>query len=371
MNLFKKLCKQNQEWKYTFCRANLDKFTKKQVIERKAARDARVAAHVAAVAAQMAEGPAPAGEEPVGLCDLPGFDPPGTSRRLGRQIKNFQQWIEHEPLERWSLLHDTHGARYGVMTTNLAETYNFVLRGNRALPLTAIVEGILHGTVKYFRERRQRAELHIMNNPNTRYCEKVMKYMNEKMEKARSFTVFAFGNQERRFEVRLPTDKFGCGNQQRTHEVRIGNEAWPTCECTCNKPKLLHLPCSHVLAACGQLGMDAISFVSPYYLKESVLSTWTGEMQRFRPMGNFNTVIPGQRRYIPDPGQMRTGRGRRQSKRIRNDMDESEAGGPTRQCFLCNQFGHRDTNCPTFRTGGATGRTRGRGTRGRRGRGRN
>ena len=281
MNLFKKLCKQNQEWKYTFCRANLDKFTKKQVIERKAARDARVAAHVAAVAAQTATGAAPAEEEPVGLCDLSGFDTLGTSRRLGRQIKNFQQWIEHEPLERWSLLHDTHGARYGVMTTNLAETYNFVLRGNRALPLTAIVEGILHGTVKYFRERRQRAELHIMNNPNTRYCEKVMKYMNEKMEKARSFTVFAFGNQERRFEVRLPTDKFGCGNRQRTHEVRIGNEAWPTCECTCNKPKLLHLPCSHVLAACGQLGMDAISFVSPYYLKESVLSTWTGEMQGF------------------------------------------------------------------------------------------
>ena len=105
--------------------------------------------------------------------------------------------------------------------------------------------------------------------------------------------------------------------------------------------------------------MDAISFVSPYYLKESVLSTWTGEMQGFRPMGNFNTVITGQRRYIPDPGQMRTGRGRRQSKRIRNDMDESEAGGPTRQYFLCNQFGHRDTNCPTFGTGGATGRTRG------------
>ena len=227
------------------------------------------------------------------------------------------------------------------MTTNLAKTYNFVLRGNRALPLTAIVEGILHGTVKYFRDRRQRAELHIMNNPNTRYCEKIMKYMDEKMEKARTLTVVAIGNQENRFEVCLPTDKFGCGNELRTQEVKIGNEAWPTCECTCNKPKLLHLPCSHVLAACGQLGMDAISFVSPYYLKESVLSTWTGEMLGFRAMGNFNKVNPGERRYIPDPALLRTGRGRRPSRRIRNDMDESEAGGPSRQCFLCNQFGHR------------------------------
>ena len=110
------------------------------------------------------------------------------------------------------MLHDTHGARYGVMTTNLAKTYNFVLRGNRALPLTAIVEGIFYGTVKYFRERRQRAELHMMNNPNSPYCEKVTKYMNEKMAKSCSHTVTANGNQERRFEIRLAHNKFGCGN---------------------------------------------------------------------------------------------------------------------------------------------------------------
>ena len=91
MNLFKKLCKQNQEWKYTFLRGKLDDFTKKQVIERKAARDVRVAAHVAAVAAQTATGAAPAEEEPVGLCDLPGFDPPGTTRKPGRRIKKTLQ----------------------------------------------------------------------------------------------------------------------------------------------------------------------------------------------------------------------------------------------------------------------------------------
>ena len=256
------------------------------------------------------------------------------------------------------------------MTTNLAETYNFVLRGNRALPLTAIVEGVLHGTIKYFRERRQMAAVHMANNPNTPYCEKIMKYMNEKMEKGRSFNVTPIGNQEMRFEVRLSTDKFGCGNRLRTHSVTIGNEG---CECTCNKPKLLHLPCSHVLAACGQLGMSAYSFVSPYFLKEAVLNTWTGELHGFRPVGNFNTVTPGQRQYIPDPDLMRTSRGRRQSRRIRNDMDESEAGGPTMQCFLCNHFGHRDGNCPQFGTGRATapargGRAQGRGSRGRRGR---
>ncbi|XP_071678705.1 uncharacterized protein [Lolium perenne] len=249
MNLFKKLCKQNQEWKYTYLRDKLDEFTKEQVKQRKAAREATVAAHAVAIAAQATTVPPLRESEPVGLCDLPGFDPPNTRRKLGRQIKNFAEWIKHEPLERWSLLHDTHGVRYGVMTTNLAESYNFVLRGNRSLPLTAFVEDILHGTLKYFRERRQMAQMHMMNNPNTRYCDSVMKYMNEKMEKGRSHTVVAIGNQERRFEVRLPTDKFGTGNVLRMHKVKIGSDDWPMCECTCNKPKLLHFPCSHVLAA--------------------------------------------------------------------------------------------------------------------------
>jgi hypothetical protein len=39
------------------------------------------------------------------------------------------------------------------MTINLAETYNFVVRGTRALPLMAILEEIFHGTVKYNSER--------------------------------------------------------------------------------------------------------------------------------------------------------------------------------------------------------------------------
>ena len=294
--------------------------------------------------------------------------PPGTKRKKGRSIKNFEQWIEKEPAVKWSLLHDLHGARYGIMTTNLAEVYNFVIRGNRGLPLTSIVEGVFHGTLKYFRERRERAVKHMINNPATPYCEKIAEYMNKKMKKAKLHTVLVIGNQERRYEVRLPTDKFGTANELKTQEVRIGSELIPTCECTCNKPKLLHLPCSHVLAVCGQLKMAATSFVSPYYLKDAVLNTWTGEMYGFRAVSNFNKVSNEEREYIPDPDRMRTSRGRRQSARIRNDMDESEAGGPTRQCILCSQLGHRDKHCPVF------GRGRGRivaPTRGgRRGRGR-
>ena len=158
MNLFKRLCNMNQERKYNFLWERLTEFTNKQVKERRAAHATAMAAQLrAAQASQASQASASQTDEgdPVGLCDLPGIDPPGTKRKKGNRIRNFVEWIEKEPPEQWSLLHDTNGARYGIMTTNLAEVYNFVLRGNRGLPLTALVEGIMHGTMTYFKDRRQ------------------------------------------------------------------------------------------------------------------------------------------------------------------------------------------------------------------------
>jgi hypothetical protein len=123
--------------------------------------------------------------------------------------------------------------------------------------------------------------------------------------------VVAIGNEELRFEVRLQTDKFGTGNIMRMHRVKIRTKEFPTCECTCNKPKLLHLPCSHVLAVCGMLQMDPMSFVSPYYGSMAVVYTWTGEMHEYRAIGNFNMVDPAERKDISDPCLKRTNRGRR------------------------------------------------------------
>jgi hypothetical protein len=96
--------------------------------------------------------------------------------------------------------------------------------------------------------------------------------------------------------------------------------------------------------------METSPFVSCYYMKEAVLNTWTGEFWGYRIAGNFTQVAVGQRVYIPSMNMhRRTRRGRRQTRRIRNDMDESEAGGPTRQCLYCLAFGHRMRYCPKVR----------------------
>src|SRR5438128_5097538 len=71
----------------------------------------------------------------------------------GSAMKPFTQWIRDALKEKWSLLYDTDGSRYAIMTTNQAESYNMVVRGVRCLSLVGIVEFIMYGCAKYFRDR--------------------------------------------------------------------------------------------------------------------------------------------------------------------------------------------------------------------------
>jgi len=265
------------------------------------------------------------------------------------QIKCFTHWIEKESPDKWSLLHDTYGARYGIMTSNLAEVYNWVLRGSRGLPLVAIVESVLHGTTKWFQDRYTRAGLHIQNNPTTPYCAVVMAYMEEKSKKGQGHMARQAGNAQRRFEVTLRhRTGFGISVEERTQEVQFDGQSG--CTCTCNKPLLYHKSCSHVLAAAAKTKMEPRAFVSGYYMKEAVFNTWSGEFWGYRIVGNFTSVAVGHRVYIPSMNLLRATKiGRRKTRRIRNDMDEGEAGGPTRQCLYCLNFGHRMKYCPKLR----------------------
>ena len=125
-DLFKKMCRQNQRCKFDEIWAMLDKLTTSHMEE---VRKKPVVARE---------------EEPRGLDPIEGEPARVTRRRKGgRSVKCFSEWIKNEPLEKWALIADTDGLRYGIMITNLDEVYNWVLKACRSLPLTAIVECIL------------------------------------------------------------------------------------------------------------------------------------------------------------------------------------------------------------------------------------
>ena len=58
---------------------------------------------------------------------------------IGRIKPEALQWLEAIPLSLWALSHDG-GRRYGIMTTNMSEVFNSVLKGARSLPISALVQ---------------------------------------------------------------------------------------------------------------------------------------------------------------------------------------------------------------------------------------
>ena len=324
MELFKRLCAQNQEKKFNELWDKLDELTTKQTDE-------------------QSRRPQVEGDEPPIPLGALHDDPPTMRRRSGSSIRNFTQWIENEPKEKWSLLFDTDGSRYGIMTTNLAEVYNWVMRGVRVLPLVAIVEFILHGTQAYFRDRYKKIGPSMADN-NIVFGNVVTKYMEDKIKKARRHRVVAQGTQVHRYEI-MCVDRSRCGIYRKQAVQECVLKADGGCTCSCMKPKLHHLPCSHVLAAAGDCGISPNVYVSNYFRKEAIFHTWSEEIYGFGISGSY-TTLSAQVFYIPDPSKLRVKKGRRQTRRIRNDMDESEAGGRTLRCSKCDLRGHTYKKCP-------------------------
>ena len=109
--------------------------------------------------------------------------------------------------------------------------------------------------------------------------------MKEKIEKAQYHRVVSMGTKDQRFEVSCK-DRTGQGVRRQ----RVVQDCLITPEgkvfCRCKKPQLLHLPCSHVIAACSESGLEPGVFVSEYYREETVVHTWD-HCKHLGPQGMF------------------------------------------------------------------------------------
>ena len=72
---------------------------------------------------------------------------------IGRINSEALQWLEAIPFQLWAPSHDG-GRRYGIMTTNISEVFNSVLKGARSLPVTALVQLTFFRLNSYFVAKR-------------------------------------------------------------------------------------------------------------------------------------------------------------------------------------------------------------------------
>ncbi len=81
-------------------------------------------------------------------------------------------------------MYNIDGSRYDIMTTNLAEVYNWVMRGVQGMPLVGIVEFILHGTQAYLKDLYKKIDTSMVHN-NISYGTRVTKDMVHKIVKGK------------------------------------------------------------------------------------------------------------------------------------------------------------------------------------------
>ncbi|KAL0310539.1 UNVERIFIED_CONTAM: hypothetical protein Sangu_2348600 [Sesamum angustifolium] len=86
-------------------------------------------------------------------------------RELNEEAYN---WLGMIDKTQWTLSHDS-GWRTGILTTNMSECVNGVLKGARRLPIVAIVQITFHRSVRYFLERKTRC--HRMLNANQEWAD--------------------------------------------------------------------------------------------------------------------------------------------------------------------------------------------------------
>jgi hypothetical protein len=259
MTLFKKLCQQKQGSKFADIWKELDELTLKCAAEKKREE-------------------AELGEE--------------GNRGVGSQIKimNFSGWIHLKPKEKWSLLYDTNNARYGIMGIDMSDAYkhDHVLKGILCLPLSAIVKVTFNRMVEYFKNTSAAAN-EAINNPAIKFPQRVQDGMDLKMQKARMHQVICMNPKNKNVVLGDDVAKYVVQSGHKRVAVRLYTKSTGTMKnsggctvkkraaCSCNKLRLLHRPCSHVMAVCSQIGVSTSTYMSRYYSLSYLGNTWSAK----------------------------------------------------------------------------------------------
>jgi hypothetical protein len=88
-------------------------------------------------------------------------------KKFKARLKEFEKVLNDDAKTRlleqlsekfkWTLTFDEGGSRYGIMTTNISEVFNFILKGIHALPVCGIVDYTFHKCNEYFINRWEKA----------------------------------------------------------------------------------------------------------------------------------------------------------------------------------------------------------------------
>ena len=249
---------------------------------------------------------------------------------IQEENREAYEYLMRIPLDKWTVSHDN-GKRWGVLTTNLSESFNGLLKKARGLPVTAMVRLSLEQTVERYTRRCQKT--HQLVEQKELWTSSFKKKWEKNYENSKRHFVYDWNISTGVYEVRsIQTDGIG-GNP---HCISLSEK-----KCDCEKWANLHFPCSHVMKVTERMGALARNFVSEHFTIENYVTTYSGS---FSPIGHeaywpSPSFIMRSNEFYRRPNRSRT-------TRIHNEMDRDTATYG-RACGLCKQTGHDRRRCPT------------------------
>nr|CAN72488.1 hypothetical protein VITISV_020886 [Vitis vinifera] len=188
--------------------------------------------------------------------------------------------LEAIPFEKWALSHDR-GRIYDIMTTNMSEVFNSVLKRARSLPVTVLVQLKFFRLNSYFVLRREQGANQLASNEeHTSYVDAKIK---TNVVKAGSHEIVLYDHIQGQFHVKTSKGTKSISIGGRTYRVNLHEH-----ECMCGKTLIYGFPCSHILAACHFRSVDFRPLVQHYYNTQSYYNTWA---PLFHPIFNLTSFL--------------------------------------------------------------------------------
>jgi hypothetical protein len=109
-----------------------------------------------------------------------------------------------------------------------------------------------------------------------------------------------------KYQISCQSKSQKANGEIKIQKTVIGNH---TCSCSCQKPQLLHYPCSHVIAAClATKNQHWGRYMPKYFLKQTVPDTWNHTIEGYLHLGTFTQDPKDSALYIPNPDPAIVGR---------------------------------------------------------------